>query len=272
MEDCEQAYGIGVQFKVSEGKAVVSYIRADGPSSNLDIAIGDELQSVDGQNIDVSHFDHVAVLIRGSQGTQVRLTLKRDGEKKEVVATRSVQLSTKMYTSRPMLACQVPTEDDEEGSDTRRRLLQSRNPRPLSSLPNNEEYGNTTWMPDSKHDKKKHGSRSMERSEDNDGIDVLKKKCNYLNRENKILTDELASELSVLDTAARKQLLKTLQDEDKNPWSNLLGSIGQKENQNMPTKDHWAQESMSSPTMEAIPWYERVFTCGKRFPDFVVKN
>ena len=100
---------------------MVSSIRDDGPSSNLvsscipscslalpcvmaapfpqDIAIGDELQSVDGQNINASHFDHVAVLIRGYQGTQVRLTLKRDGEKKEVVATRSVQLSTKVNFS-----------------------------------------------------------------------------------------------------------------------------------------------------------------------------
>mmetsp|Transcript_31583 Transcript_31583/g.71043 ORF Transcript_31583/g.71043 Transcript_31583/m.71043 type:complete len:267 (-) Transcript_31583:139-939(-) len=266
MQDCDSeqgvAYGIGVQFRVSDGRALVSDIRADGPSSDLGLAVGDELQSVDGQQIDASRFDHVAVLIRGSEGTQVRLTLRRDGETKEVVATRSVPLSTKVSSRRHHVqSC----EHEEEVNESRRRLLQSRQPRPLSSLPNNEEYGNTTWRSETKAGKKKPNSISQEdrkNVDDNDGVDILKKKCNYLNRENKILTDELASELS-----ARKQLLKTLQDGDRNPWSNFLGVIGQENAK----KGDWAKEC-TVPHVESIPWYERVFTCGKRFPDFRVKD
>eukprot|EP00960_Hanusia_phi_P055483 762980-Hanusia_phi.AAC.1 len=91
-----KAWRMASVCRVSDGRALVSDIRADGPSSDLGLAVGDELQSVDGQQIDASRFDHVAVLIRGSEGTQVRLTLRRDGETKEVVATRSVPLSTKV--------------------------------------------------------------------------------------------------------------------------------------------------------------------------------
>lgn len=75
-----------VQFQFTGN---IFHIVADGPADKAGIADGDELLKVDGQDVQGIEFDHVIKdLLMGKSGTDVKLTLKRNGSEFERTVKR----------------------------------------------------------------------------------------------------------------------------------------------------------------------------------------
>lgn len=74
--------GIGMQIALFEGETIVDYPFPGTPAFNAGIRPGDAIRMVDGQSTKGRSIDEVADLVRGVQGTSVRLSLEREGEPK----------------------------------------------------------------------------------------------------------------------------------------------------------------------------------------------
>jgi membrane-associated protease RseP (regulator of RpoE activity) len=70
--------GVGMQLDLSAGMHV-SHVFEQGPAEAAGVLAGDRIQSVDGQSIDGLAPDEVVRRIMGASGSQVTLTLERDG-------------------------------------------------------------------------------------------------------------------------------------------------------------------------------------------------
>jgi len=74
--------GIGITFNVPHDTAVIIGVVASGPSERAGLMTGDRILSVEGMNIAGRKMpqDSMVRLMRGPSGTQVKLTILRDGE------------------------------------------------------------------------------------------------------------------------------------------------------------------------------------------------
>lgn len=82
--------GIGIQIGVKDGKLMVIAPIEDTPAEKAGLLADDEILSIDGKSTKGITVDKAAEQIRGEEGTQVKLLIKRkDTEPKEYVITRA---------------------------------------------------------------------------------------------------------------------------------------------------------------------------------------
>ncbi|MDP6380435.1 MAG: S41 family peptidase, partial [Phycisphaerae bacterium] len=83
--------GVGISVGVEKGEVVVKSVIANSPAEKSEIAVGDKIISVDDKTLSADSLGEVVRTIRGPKGTQVRLTVRRPGEKeeREIVLTRA---------------------------------------------------------------------------------------------------------------------------------------------------------------------------------------
>lgn len=82
--------GIGVQIGVKDGKLMVIAPIEDTPAEKAGLKADDEILSIDGKSTKGITVDKAADQIRGEEGTQVTLLIKRkDTEPKEYTITRA---------------------------------------------------------------------------------------------------------------------------------------------------------------------------------------
>ncbi len=89
-EDSGVYVGIGGTFLMDpeDGSMVITRIYPDSPLSETDAQVGDALYAVNGEVILGLDQNSIAAMIRGEEGTQVSITLLRDGEQREYTLDR----------------------------------------------------------------------------------------------------------------------------------------------------------------------------------------
>jgi carboxyl-terminal processing protease len=81
--------GVGVQLDSKDDEAVVSAPLDGSPAEQAGIKPGDVLVSVDGESVQGEELEEVAEKVRGVEGSQVELTVLRDGEEYEFSMERA---------------------------------------------------------------------------------------------------------------------------------------------------------------------------------------
>lgn len=83
--------GIGITISVNEEKYIdIVQVEPNGGAKAVGIAPGDVLIKVEGQDVAEMGVDKASALIRGEEGTDVTLTVSRDGEEKTFTVTRQI--------------------------------------------------------------------------------------------------------------------------------------------------------------------------------------
>jgi len=80
--------GVGIRIKKEEDYPVVYTVLEDGPAKMAGIEIGDKIIKVNNQSTEKLELKDVANLLRGEEGTQVALTIKRGDKEFEKTITR----------------------------------------------------------------------------------------------------------------------------------------------------------------------------------------
>ncbi len=80
--------GIGVQIEKGPAYVRVVAVLPDMPAAKAGIMVGDDILSVDGENMEGKSLDYVTYRLRGEIGTNVLVTILRNGEQFEYVLTR----------------------------------------------------------------------------------------------------------------------------------------------------------------------------------------
>ena len=82
--------GIGVQVTYdTESKSIeILLVMPDSPAEKIGIKIGDRIVGVDGKRVSDMGYNAVVDAIKGEAGTEVKLTVLRDGKEIELIATR----------------------------------------------------------------------------------------------------------------------------------------------------------------------------------------
>ncbi|KNZ68482.1 carboxyl-terminal protease [Thermincola ferriacetica] len=73
--------GIGIAFVKTDAAVIITDVFSRSPADEAGIIAGDEIVAVDGQNIAGLSSDEISAMIKGPEGTKVKLTLKRNGQK-----------------------------------------------------------------------------------------------------------------------------------------------------------------------------------------------
>lgn len=83
--------GIGVSIGMANGKVIITGVIDGYSAQRQGLRIGDQILKVDSTEVSTLKLDQISNLVRGEAGTQVTLTIKREGEEKpfEVVLVRS---------------------------------------------------------------------------------------------------------------------------------------------------------------------------------------
>lgn len=102
VEKMNNAYvGIGVTIAVAEDESgfMVSKVEAGGPADESGIRAGDVIVAIEGQSAAGMSSVDARNLVRGEEGTQVKLTIRRNGEEFELEVTRKT-VQTAVATAR----------------------------------------------------------------------------------------------------------------------------------------------------------------------------
>lgn len=83
-----QYEGIGVRFQRKEGMILVQQVFSGSPAQEAGIKKGDILTSVDNESVEGLSLEQAASMIRGQAGTQVTVTILREGSSKEFSVER----------------------------------------------------------------------------------------------------------------------------------------------------------------------------------------
>ena len=84
-------YGIGayVSKDVESGSCVISGIIKDSPAASSDLMEGDIIYKVNGEEMTGLELEEVVSRIKGEEGTEVTITIIRNGEEKDLTITRA---------------------------------------------------------------------------------------------------------------------------------------------------------------------------------------
>ncbi len=82
--------GVGIQIHMKEENIEVVRPLKDSPGAKAGILAGDIIQKVDGKEIQGLSLDQVVSMIRGKQGSKVKLTVRRGTQTKEFTITRAL--------------------------------------------------------------------------------------------------------------------------------------------------------------------------------------
>ncbi|WP_053057675.1 S41 family peptidase [Rubrobacter aplysinae] len=81
--------GVGIRIEDRDGEAVVTSPIDGSPAAEAGVESGDVVVAVDGENVEGLELSGVSERIRGEEGTEVGITLRRDGEERSVSLERS---------------------------------------------------------------------------------------------------------------------------------------------------------------------------------------
>jgi tetratricopeptide (TPR) repeat protein len=88
--------GVGIKIKKEEGDyPVVEIVSEEGPAKMAGIEIGDKIIKVNNQSTEKLKLEDVINLLRGEEGTQVTLTIKRGNKEFEKTITRKTMIDKK---------------------------------------------------------------------------------------------------------------------------------------------------------------------------------
>jgi tetratricopeptide (TPR) repeat protein len=87
--------GVGIWIKVEGDYPIVEKISEDGPAKMAGIEIGDKIIKVNNQSTKKLELKDVTNLLRGEEGTQVTLTIKRGDKEFEKTITRKTMIDKK---------------------------------------------------------------------------------------------------------------------------------------------------------------------------------
>ena len=80
--------GLGVEVRKDGSRLLIANVFEGSPASKAGLAAGDVLVGVDGERVAEAGLDKVVGLLRGPRGTQVRVTVVRDGAEQAITVTR----------------------------------------------------------------------------------------------------------------------------------------------------------------------------------------
>lgn len=91
-EDVDGTYqGIGAEIKYNSDKLpIIGEVFENSPAIKAGLMENDILLKVNGEDITKKSLSEIADAVKGEKGTTVNITIKRDGEEKEIVLTRAV--------------------------------------------------------------------------------------------------------------------------------------------------------------------------------------
>ncbi len=85
----ENYFGIGIHFSKYENYAIINYISKNGPADKAGLKINDLISHINEKNINNLNLDQIANLIKGTEGSLVKLTIIRENEKsKNILISR----------------------------------------------------------------------------------------------------------------------------------------------------------------------------------------
>ncbi len=79
--------GIGAQIEVIDDYITIAGLYKDSPAMKANLKVGDMIVAVDGKSAKGKSHDEVDAILKGYPGTDVELTIRRPGEKKEFTTT-----------------------------------------------------------------------------------------------------------------------------------------------------------------------------------------
>ena len=82
--------GIGIRYTELDGQIFVLEVLRDSPAERAGLQEGDIITAVDGVTCRDSSVDYVADLVKGKEGTEVRISLIRMGQSMELTAIRAL--------------------------------------------------------------------------------------------------------------------------------------------------------------------------------------
>ncbi len=100
----ERYVGIGVLISDQQGRLVIIKVFPDSPAEMGGVKPNMEIRKVDDHTVYMQGLENAATLIRGRAGTQVKLTVLEEEEKKELVLTRD-------YVTIPTIESQLHEDD-----------------------------------------------------------------------------------------------------------------------------------------------------------------
>ena len=99
--------GIGIQvYMTQEGEVVIGSVMEGKPAEEAGLLAGDVIIGVDGENMEGKQLSDVAAKIRGEEGTEVTLTVRRAGEAEPLDATMK-----RVTVEVESVACRMLTEE-----------------------------------------------------------------------------------------------------------------------------------------------------------------
>lgn len=81
--------GIGAMIQALDGKVIISDVLPDSPAQVANLQPNDQIQAVDGNPVGEQSLDEVIAQVKGPAGTEVVLTIWRDGTVSDVPVTRA---------------------------------------------------------------------------------------------------------------------------------------------------------------------------------------
>ena len=103
--------GIGIQIGVKDGKLMVIAPIEDTPAEKAGLLADDEILSIDGKSTKGITVDKAADQIRGEEGTQVTLVIKRKGEEEPLSYTITrAEIEIKSVTQKVPTDMEVPED------------------------------------------------------------------------------------------------------------------------------------------------------------------
>ncbi len=110
-------YGIGIYMTADNQKGIIVYYPIpESPAEKAGIKAGDIIKKVDGKEFGYEEFNEIADYIKGKEGTNVKLTIERDGEQMDLDITRE-KITTNPITTEILEGnigyVKVPSFDDE---------------------------------------------------------------------------------------------------------------------------------------------------------------
>ncbi|MBH5317444.1 peptidoglycan-binding protein [Paenibacillus sp. GSMTC-2017] len=82
-----QFYGIGAEMRLEEGFYIITTVIKDMPAEHGGVLPGDAILEVDGKDVKGKSFHELLALVRGEEGSSVKLKLQRASEKEPIELT-----------------------------------------------------------------------------------------------------------------------------------------------------------------------------------------
>ena len=80
--------GVGVQYIANDGMNIINKVFRDSPAAKAGVKSGDIIMAIDGEDATVMNADEIKERVTGEEGTDVVLTLNRQGKEIDITITR----------------------------------------------------------------------------------------------------------------------------------------------------------------------------------------